>query len=266
MAADALGVVSLTFRELSKIISRKYTTQEITFMIRISNWNFVRVPKAWLWAHVQSFILKFWSQALILQYTNFERIFWRARETLVKQPPGSLRRQAISSHDIDYEEYVGPGLTWGRILSTCVMSMWSNDIKCKYMFILPLKNLARKGFIWLQISVTRRQPINSSGPRACEVVERKLLFTSGENWAVLYEGCSMWYISIQLHFLNNKFWALYMQRTAIKHWSWCQQQLILSFTEPALAFYPCRPPLFSFIRSLLFIMFYSAKPEISMCL
>ena len=23
--------------------------------------------------------------------------------------------------------------------------MWSNDIKCKYMFMFPLKNLARKG-------------------------------------------------------------------------------------------------------------------------
>ena len=31
------------FRELSKIISRKYTILEITFMVRISGWNFVRV-------------------------------------------------------------------------------------------------------------------------------------------------------------------------------------------------------------------------------
>ena len=52
--------------------------------------------------------------------------------------PGSLRRQDIISHDIDYVEYVGPGLTWGWILSTCVISMWSNDIKCKYMFMFPL--------------------------------------------------------------------------------------------------------------------------------
>ena len=66
-------------------------------MIRISSWNFVCVPKAWLWAHIQSFSLKFWSQALFLQYTNFERIFWRARETLVKQPPGlSWASQAIT--------------------------------------------------------------------------------------------------------------------------------------------------------------------------
>ena len=58
--------------------------------MRISSWNFVRVPKAWLWAHVQSFSLKFASQVLFLQYTNFERIFWRAREMLVKQPPGNI--------------------------------------------------------------------------------------------------------------------------------------------------------------------------------
>ena len=59
--------------------------------------------------------------------------------------PGSLRRQDISSHGIDYVE-LGPGLTWERISSTgtCVISMWSNDIKCKYMFMFPLKNLARK--------------------------------------------------------------------------------------------------------------------------
>ena len=34
-------------RELSKIISRKYTMPEIPFMVGISSWNFVRVPKAW---------------------------------------------------------------------------------------------------------------------------------------------------------------------------------------------------------------------------
>ena len=61
--------------------------------------------------------------------------------------PGSLRRLDISSHDIDYVEYVSPGLTWGRILSACVISMWSNDIKCKYMFMFPLENLSRKGLI-----------------------------------------------------------------------------------------------------------------------
>ena len=59
--------------------------------------------------------------------------------------PGSLCHQDISSHDIGYVEYVGPGLTWGRILSTCIISIWSYDIQCKYMFMFPLKNLACKG-------------------------------------------------------------------------------------------------------------------------
>ena len=87
MSFGELGVVSLTFRDLSKIILQKYTIPEITFMMRISSWNFVCVPKAWLWAHVQSFSLKFSSEVWFLQYTNFEIISWRARETLVKQPP-----------------------------------------------------------------------------------------------------------------------------------------------------------------------------------
>ena len=60
-------------------------------MVIISSWNFVRVPKAWLWAHEQSFSSKFSSQVLFQQHTNFERIFWRARETIVKQPPGVVQ-------------------------------------------------------------------------------------------------------------------------------------------------------------------------------
>ena len=51
------GGVSLTFHDISKIISRKYTMPEITFTVRISSWNSVCVPKAWRWAHVQSFSL-----------------------------------------------------------------------------------------------------------------------------------------------------------------------------------------------------------------
>ena len=50
--------------------------------------NFKLKLCTWLWAHVQRFSLKFSSQVLFLQYTNFKRIFWRARETLGKQHPG----------------------------------------------------------------------------------------------------------------------------------------------------------------------------------
>ena len=48
----------------------------------------------------------------------------------------------ISSHDIDFVEYVGPSLTWGRILSTRVISKWSNDIERKYMFYVPFEKFS----------------------------------------------------------------------------------------------------------------------------
>ena len=56
-------------------------------MVRISIWNFIRVLNAWLWAHVQYLSLKFSEEVRFLIYTNFERIYWKARETLVKHPP-----------------------------------------------------------------------------------------------------------------------------------------------------------------------------------
>ena len=45
----------------------------------------------------------------------------------------------MAADDIDNVEYVGPGLTWGGILSTWVISMWSNDIKCKYVYVPSAK-------------------------------------------------------------------------------------------------------------------------------
>ena len=85
----SLEVVSQTFRELSKIISQKYSMPKSKFMVVISSWNCVRVPKALLWEHVQSISLKFSREVRFLQYTNSQRIFWRARETLMKHPPDS---------------------------------------------------------------------------------------------------------------------------------------------------------------------------------
>ena len=61
--------------------------------------------------------------------------------------PASLCCQDISTNDIDYVEQASSCLTWGIISTSCVMSMWRNDIKCKYMFLFPLKKLARKGLI-----------------------------------------------------------------------------------------------------------------------
>ena len=72
--------------------------------------------------------------------------------------PGFLRRQDISSHDIEYYwpyRVCRSYLIWGIILSTCVISMWRNDIKCKYMFMFTLKNLACKGLIQEYSSISQ---------------------------------------------------------------------------------------------------------------
>ena len=50
------------------------------------------------------------------------------------------------------------------MLSTCIISMWSNDIKCKYMFMLLLNNLARKGFCFcFRLWLTPRKDHNKIG-------------------------------------------------------------------------------------------------------
>ena len=92
-----------------------------------------------------------WIGILVLNITKLDRAINQSLTLNMRGPSylGLTRsiscRQDISSHAIDYIEYVAPSLTWGRILSTCVISMWINDTKCKYMFMFPLKKLARKG-------------------------------------------------------------------------------------------------------------------------
>ena len=76
---------------------------------------------------------------------------------------------ALASY-IDYIEYVGPYLIWGWSLSICVISMWRNDIKCKYMFMFILKNLAHKGLViskWVLATLL----LNSKGYSTC-VIEK----------------------------------------------------------------------------------------------
>ena len=51
--------VSLKFRELSKKFFQTMCIAEIVLLMRISSLNLVHVPKTMLWAHVQSFSLKF---------------------------------------------------------------------------------------------------------------------------------------------------------------------------------------------------------------
>ena len=61
-----------------------------------------------------------------------------------------IRRTQAGNKIIDHSdvvaalsvEYVGTGLTWGWILSTCVISMCSNDMKYKYKFMFPVKKIS----------------------------------------------------------------------------------------------------------------------------
>ena len=58
---------------------------------------------------------------------------------------GSLHSQVVSTHDIDYVEWLATCLPWQKISSTCAITVWGNDRNCKYIFMVLLKNLAHKG-------------------------------------------------------------------------------------------------------------------------
>ena len=45
--------------------------------------------------------------------------------------PGSLRRQAIKSHDTDYGKHRGPCLHWAWPATACVILVTGNDAECK---------------------------------------------------------------------------------------------------------------------------------------
>ena len=103
---------------------------------------------------------------------------------------------ARSSAAIDIVEQLGPCLIFGRISTNWIMSMWSNDIKCKYMFICPLKNIAHKGLsfynnvwdagVWILVSleVDNLSPVDLKS-LSCASVQSQLthLRQNGRNFA-----------------------------------------------------------------------------------
>ena len=121
------------------IIKWKHVLRYCPFVRGIHQWP-VHSPHKGQWCKPLMF-------SFIYIWTKFEQtlntmIIWDAimfiRMSLLCIAQGRTRKR------VPYVEYVGPGLTWGRILRTCVISIWSNDIKCIYMFVFPLKNLAHK--------------------------------------------------------------------------------------------------------------------------
>ena len=79
-----------------------------------------------LWAHIQSFSLKFSSPILFVQYTKFERIFWRARETLVKQPPGIWLAAGTTTSRSEALLRNPDWLTW--ILIWVFLAIWAPSV------------------------------------------------------------------------------------------------------------------------------------------
>ena len=146
------GVVSLTFRELSKIISRKYKMREITFMVSISSRYFVRVPRAWLWAHAQSFGLTFSSEVQFLQNTNFERIFWRARG-----------RRSAPAVDIPRDVCLTASHNHKVFLSS---STYIKYVESKMIALIVLRNEKYSDLManYLSILVWRRLPSELTSP------------------------------------------------------------------------------------------------------
>ena len=146
-----LGVVSLTFRGLSQTFSRNLCIAKLVLCMIISSWHFVHVPKAMVWAHVQSVRLKLTPQIWFPALCIFVRSFWRARKTLANQPPGSSsgRLGAILSPECSQARgYLHCINHYG----TCQASMWQlhpniqQYIKETYLIWHPvsrLRNFAR---------------------------------------------------------------------------------------------------------------------------
>ena len=58
-------------------------------MVRISSWNFVRVPKAWLWTHIQSVSLKFSWKLWFLQIHKFQENILESSRNVSETTPWS---------------------------------------------------------------------------------------------------------------------------------------------------------------------------------
>ena len=48
--------------------------------------------------------------------------------------PSSWRHQGIGAHDFDYVEPINSCLTRGRVPTTCIISVWGDDVNVRYIF------------------------------------------------------------------------------------------------------------------------------------
>ena len=121
MSAEFLGAVSLTFRELSIMISRKNNARN-----HICGENFKLKLCMWLWAHYK---VSAWNSYKKYDFCNTQisRISWRAHEMLVKQSPGDHYRKL-----------------W-----------WAHNLKLGKMHVFTWKNMIRSGHNFAQYMTTK---------------------------------------------------------------------------------------------------------------
>ena len=101
---------------------------------------------------------------------------------------------------------------WGRISTTCVMLIWRNDIKCKYMFLVPLKNLACEGLILVQFWLRETAQIWLK----LDLLHRRNGIKFG---SLMYPGCLQNWVDFSyglwVFLILGQFW---LRRPTVKIW------------------------------------------------
>ena len=192
-SASSLGVVSLRFRELSKIISWKYTMPETTFMLRISSWNFARVPKAWLWHTYKVSAWNYHKKYDFCKYTNFERISGRACEMLVKQPTGNLpcSQGPVSISEKTSYRKILQSLEAARFVFRIVRSLWNLTGTLAALLLMCLSNF--KAIRRFKVPISRLRDFTSSYDKTSFQILRRGqgLCNSSEDQAHLISSLSV---------------------------------------------------------------------------
>ena len=86
--------------------------------------------------------------------------------------PWSLHHKGISSHTLVLTRQVGPYPPWGTISTTCVISAWNSDVKCRYIFFFFKTIQHIKG----QYSIPNALQVNSLAPGRSECDPKSMIF------------------------------------------------------------------------------------------
>ena len=149
---------------------KKHTLTKITWFFSRFNERYLLMHAAWLWtlggikesAFYMGALLIWNTQSqgmspLVVQHASSMQLTHlvpnpkydrRSRSiSWLLMPPGSLRRQNISSHGIGCAGQMSSCLPWGKISTTCVISDLRTDRKYKNLCMSPKSNTAQQGLM-----------------------------------------------------------------------------------------------------------------------